>query len=269
MAPDAGSQLPKCMLCRKIRAMPDARLPRSARITASSHSTGWETWYFQYSPYLYYDEHCIVFNIHVPMKMTRHNFECMFDFVDRFPHYFIGSNADLPIVGGSILTRSFQGRSDAPFPWNGRRAGLPLTRAIKVSREALRWPMTCGDCAVRTGRRLGPLMLRVLEAGACQRRTPGHPGPYQRGHNAVTPVVRKGGRGICGLSAAAQQPHHQEHPLELIPSPSERHHIKENIGLIEAMGLFILPGRLKRSYSRYGIFCCMARAAAGHPACGG
>ena len=242
---------PKCMLCREnpgYAGRPGFPARQNHRIIPIPLAG--ETWYFQYSPYLYYDEHCIVLNAeHVPMKMTRQSFERMFDFVDRFPHYFIGSNADLPIVGGSILTHDhFQGGNYA-FPMERAETWFAFDTGVPgITGEALRWPMTC--LRLRGGDRaaLSYYMLRVLEGWRVHSDEPlGILARTGEGHNAVTPVVRKEKGAYVVYLLLRNNRTTQQHPLGLFHPHQARHHIKkENIGLIEAMGLFILPGRLKK-----------------------
>jgi len=143
----AAVSYPKCMLCREnpgYVGWPGFPARQNHRIIPLTLGGG-ETWYLQYSPYLYYPEHCIVLNgQHVPILITRESFEKMADFVDMFPHYFIGSNADLPIVGGSILTHDhFQGGQHI-FPWRRRTPGLTSGQMTpRCGGAALKWPMIC------------------------------------------------------------------------------------------------------------------------------
>ncbi|MHC1787355.1 MAG: galactose-1-phosphate uridylyltransferase [Christensenellales bacterium] len=241
---------PKCMLCREnpgYAGRPGYPARQNHRIIPLN--LGGEAWYFQYSPYLYYEEHCIILNgQHLPMQMTRQSFQKMADFVDLFPHYFVGSNADLPIVGGSILTHDhFQGGRHS-FPMDRAAPWFELdTRDSAIIGAALRWPMTCLRFESRDRERLIELMLKVLEAWR------GYSDPALQilcatgePHNALTPVMRKQGGGYRVYLLLRNNRTTSEHPLGLFHPHAPWHHIKkENIGLIEAMGLFILPGRLK------------------------
>lgn len=208
---------------------------------------GNDPWYFQYSPYLYYNEHCIVFNrAHVPMRISRESLVRMFDFVDRFPHYFIGANADLPIVGGSILTHDhFQGGRHV-FPMERADTWFSFDAGPGITARALTWPTTC---ITLTGRDRGQLIDR------CDRlltvwQTYDDPefdilSNTGQPHNAFTPVVRRDGDAYQVFVMLRNNRTTREHPLGLFHPHQDKHHIKkENIGLIEAMGLFILPGRL-------------------------
>ena len=245
-----ASSYPRCMLCREnpgYAGRPGFPARQNHRIIPLT--LGGETWYLQYSPYLYYPEHCIVLaGEHLPMQMSRQSFEKMFDFVDLIPHYFIGSNADLPIVGGSILTHDhFQGGQqafpmDAAEPWFDFHMEDP-----GIHGQALKWPMTCLKLWGTDRVRLIDRMLQVLVAW--RQYSDEELGIFSRtqdAHNAITPVLRKEGDIYTAYLLLRNNRTTAEHPLGLFHPHAQRHHIKkENIGLIEAMGLFILPGRLK------------------------
>lgn len=211
-----------------------------------------ETYYLQYSPYVYYNEHCIVLNErHIPMKVDEHAFRTLLAFVGRFPHYFIGSNADLPIVGGSILTHDhFQG---GRYSFAMERAGVEEQFAVKgfedVSCGVVKWPLTVIRTAHHDPERLVRLAAHILakwrgytdEDAMILAVTDGVP------HNTITPIARRRGElyelDLC-LRNNLTTP---EHPMGLYHPHAQRHHIKkENIGLIEVMGLAILPARLHR-----------------------
>ena len=211
-----------------------------------------ERWFLQYSPYVYYNEHCIALNSrHVPMKIDRAAFERLFDFVRQFPHYFIGSNADLPIVGGSILSHDhFQG---GRYEFAMAKAPVEYEFAVPeyedVTCGIVKWPLSvirlrCDDRA-----RLADLAAHILEKwrgytderAAIFAETDGVP------HNTITPIARRREADyeidLC-LRNNLTTP---EHPLGLYHPHEERHHIKkENIGLIEVMGLAVLPARLQK-----------------------
>ena len=243
---------PLCQLCAENEGYA-GRLNHPAR---QNHrlipvTVGGEDWFLQYSPYVYYNEHCIVLNSrHVPMKIDRAAFEKLFDFVRCFPHYFVGSNADLPIVGGSILSHEhFQGgRHDFPMA----KAGIEIPVSFKgfedVEAGIVKWPLSVIRLAHEDPSRLVLLGDRILgawrgysdEAAFIFSETDGVP------HNTVTPIARfRGGRYELDLVlrnniTTDEQPRGVYHPH------AKLHHIKkENIGLIEVMGLAILPGRLK------------------------
>ena len=208
-------------------------------------------WGFQYSPYVYYNEHCIVFNAqHIPMKIEHDTFCKLFDFVKQFPHYFVGSNADLPIVGGSILSHDhFQG---GHYEFAMARAGVERRFTIKgfedVEAGIVNWPMSVIRISAEDSDRLVALADVILnawrgytdEAAFIFAETDGEP------HNTITPIARKrDGRFELDL-VLRNNITTQEHPLGVYHPHAKLHHIKkENIGLIEVMGLAVLPARLK------------------------
>ncbi|MBQ8086916.1 MAG: UDP-glucose--hexose-1-phosphate uridylyltransferase [Clostridia bacterium] len=206
-------------------------------------------WYMQYSPYLYYNEHCIVLNSeHVPMKISRATFVRLCDFVDQFPHYMLGSNADLPIVGGSILSHDhFQG-GGYRFPMEDAGVRIALTSPVEgVRAHVADWPMTCIVFRSESREKIIDLSDRVLTAWR------GYSDPAceiyaetDAPHNTVTPILRKeNGEYVMSLVLRNNRTSEQ-YPLGIFHPHPELHHVKkENIGLIEVMGLFILPGRLK------------------------
>lgn len=208
-------------------------------------------WGFQYSPYVYYNEHCIVFNSqHVPMKIERATFAKLFDFVKQFPHYFVGSNADLPIVGGSILSHDhFQGghyefaMAKAPVE---KEVVIPGFEDVKAG--IVKWPMSVIRISGPDTERLIELADKILlkwrgytdEAAFIFAETDGEP------HNTITPIARKRGDMYEMDLVLRNNITTEEHPLGVYHPHAELHHIKkENIGLIEVMGLAVLPARLK------------------------
>ena len=211
-----------------------------------------EAWGFQYSPYVYYNEHCIVFNCqHTPMKISDATFRRLFDFVKRFPHYILGSNADLPIVGGSILTHDhFQGGS-YQFPM----AMAPVEKEFSVPEGfegvkagIVKWPLSVLRLSGRDTDSICRLASKVLaawrgytdEAAFIYAETDGEP------HNTITPIARCRD-GVYELDLVLRNNiTTSEHPMGVYHPHKELHHIKkENIGLIEVMGLAVLPARLK------------------------
>ncbi len=273
-APSVG--YPRCMLCEENPGYAGrANFPARQNHRMIPLKLFGADWYLQYSPYAYYEEHCIVLNRqHVPMKIDRGTFERLFDFVEQFPHYMLGSNADLPIVGGSILNHDhFQGGRYL-FPMD--KAGVK--KALKPPRTDLTayvvdWPMS----AVRLlGREPLPLIdeaERILGAWrgwsdpACGviARTGDTP------HNTITPILRRLADGRYQLTLVLRNNRTSEaHPLGIFHPHAPLHHIKkENIGLIEVMGLFILPGRLKTELALLAGYLTgekpMARPAADDP----
>lgn len=242
---------PKCMLCREnpgYAGRPGYPSRQNHRVIPLQ--LGGEPWYLQYSPYLYYEEHCIVFNgLHTPMAMNEASFRKMFDFVDAFPHYMVGSNADLPIVGGSILTHDhFQGGRHV-FPMEGAGTLFQVNTGVQgLEARALTWPISCLKLSSAEREKLlaaASLVLKGWRAYSDEglmvfSQTEGQP------HNAVTPVLRRENGLYHMYLMLRNNLTTAEHPLGLYHPHLDKHHIKkENIGLIEAMGLFILPGRLK------------------------
>ena len=208
-------------------------------------------WGFQYSPYVYYNEHCIVFNgEHVPMKIDRAAFIKLFDFIKLFPHYFLGSNADLPIVGGSILSHDhFQG-GHYTFAMAKAKIELPVTIPGYEDVEAgiVKWPLSVLRIRSKDTSRLIDLAEHVLncwrsytdEDAFIYAETNGEP------HNTITPIARKNGDTYELDLTLRNNITTDEHPLGVYHPHAQYHHIKkENIGLIEVMGLAVLPSRLK------------------------
>ena len=249
-APQSG--YPKCQLCRENEGYagrmnhPARQNHRVIPVTIDGGQ-----WFLQYSPYVYYNEHCIVFNgRHVPMKIDRSAFRKLLDFVIQFPHYFVGSNADLPIVGGSILSHDhFQG---GRYTFAMERA--PVERAVSfpgfgdVEAGIVRWPMSVLRLRSGDDSRLVELADKILtawrsytdEAAFIFAETGGEP------HNTITPIARmRDGKYELDL-VLRNNITTSEHPMGVYHPHAELHHIKkENIGLIEVMGLAVLPARLK------------------------
>ena len=243
---------PKCLLCPENEGYA-GRLNHPAR---QNHrilpiTVDGSDWGFQYSPYVYYNEHCIVFNTrHIPMKIDRSAFNKLLDFITLFPHYFIGSNADLPIVGGSILTHEhFQGgrytfaMAKAPVE---ERFTVPGFESVDCG--IVRWPMSVLRLQSTDREKLVDLADRILgkwraytdEEAFIFSETDGEP------HNTITPIARmRDGKYELDL-VLRNNITTDEHPLGVFHPHKELHHIKkENIGLIEVMGLAVLPARLK------------------------
>ena len=245
-APSSG--YPKCLLCRENEGyFGHAGHPARQNLRLIPLSLRGR-WYLQYSPYSYYNEHCIVLGEeHVPMRISRETFENLFAFIRRFPHYFLGSNADLPIVGGSILSHDH---------YQGGRYVFAMDRApverwystphIRAGR--LRWPMSALRLSSPDAEALIDLACRVLEAWrgwsdpsvGILAESDGEP------HNPITPIARRRGEHFELDLVLRNNRTSPEHPLGIFHPHAEVHHIKkENIGLIEVMGLAVLPPRLK------------------------
>ena len=246
------SGYPKCQLCMENEGYagrtnhPARENHRIIPITINGSK-----WGFQYSPYVYYNEHCIVFNSkHIPMKIEHDTFCKLFDFVKQFPHYFVGSNADLPIVGGSILSHDhFQGghyefaMAKAPVEHEFTVNGFEDVKAGIV-----KWPMSVIRLSHKDEKRIIALADVILakwreytdEAAFIYAYTDNEP------HNTITPIARKRGENYELDLVLRNNITTDEHPLGVYHPHAELHHIKkENIGLIEVMGLAVLPSRLK------------------------
>lgn len=246
------SGYPKCLLCMENEGYagrtnhPARNNHRIIRLNMN-HSQ----WGFQYSPYVYYNEHCIVFNgQHIPMKIERDTFVKLFDFVKQFPHYFLGSNADLPIVGGSILSHDhFQGGNyDFAMAKSKMEACYEIEGYEGVQAGIVRWPMAVLRTRSENPEALISLGTKVLDAwrnysdeeSFIFAETNGQP------HNTITPIARMRD-GFYELDLVLRNNiTTEECPLGVYHPHQELHHIKkENIGLIEVMGLAVLPSRLK------------------------
>ena len=247
------SGYPKCLLCKENEGYA-GRVNHPARqnhriIPVTIHDSSWG---FQYSPYVYYNEHCIVFNSeHVPMKIERATFCKLFDFVKQFPHYFVGSNADLPIVGGSILSHDhFQG---GHYEFAMAKAPVELGFTVKdfpdVEAGIVKWPMSVIRLSGTDTDRIIVLADKILtawrgytdEAAFIYAQTDGEP------HNTITPIARRRGDKYELDLVLRNNITTKEHPLGVYHPHAKLHHIKkENIGLIEVMGLAVLPARLKQ-----------------------
>ena len=247
-----ASAYPRCQLCAENEGYagrvnhPARQNHRIVPITINN-----SPWFLQYSPYVYYNEHCICLNSeHVPMKIDRACFGKLLDFVGQFPHYFVGSNADLPIVGGSILAHDhFQG-GRYEFAMAKAPVETPFTFPGFEDVEAgiVKWPMSVVRIACRNPERLVELADRILTAwrgytdedAFIFAETEGEP------HNTITPIARKRGDNFELDLVLRNNITTAEHPLGVYHPHAELHHIKkENIGLIEVMGLAVLPARLK------------------------
>lgn len=246
------SGYPACLLCRENEGYaghfshPARQNHRIIPITLDG-----DQYYLQYSPYVYYNEHCIVFNSqHVPMKIEHATFCKLFDFVKQFPHYFVGSNADLPIVGGSILSHDhFQGGH-----YEFAMAKAPVEKTFKiggyedVETGIVKWPMSVIRLSGKDVNRIIVLADKILAAWRNYTdeecfifaETDGEP------HNTITPIARKRGSKFELDLVLRNNITTEEHPLGVFHPHAKLHHIKkENIGLIEVMGLAVLPARLK------------------------
>ena len=247
-----ASAYPRCQLCAENEGYagrvnhPARQNHRIIPITING-----SPWYLQYSPYVYYNEHCICLNReHTPMKIDRACFGKLLDFVRQFPHYFVGSNADLPIVGGSILAHDhFQG-GRYTFAMERASVETPFTfpEYEDVCAGIVKWPMSVVRLTCADPERLIDLADKILlswrsytdREAMILAETGGEP------HNTITPIARRRGEAYELDLVLRNNLTTPEHPLGLYHPHAELHHIKkENIGLIEVMGLAVLPARLK------------------------
>ncbi len=246
------SGYPKCLLCHENEGYAGTlRSPARQNLRQIPLTLGGDTWYMQYSPYVYYNEHCIVLAAsHTPMKISKGTFRRALDFVEALPHYFVGSNADLPIVGGSILTHDHMQGGHYTFAMEK----APVEKEIffrgfeNVKAGIVHWPMSVIRLDSTDKESLVTLASRILDAwrGYTDKEafvfaeTDGEP------HNTVTPIARRRGELFELDLVLRNNITTPEHPLGVYHPHEHLHHIKkENIGLIEVMGLAVLPARLK------------------------
>ena len=242
---------PKCLLCRENEGFYGHHgHPARQNIRLVPVELQGKKWYFQYSPYSYYNEHCIVLDEnHVPMLISRETFGNLFAFISLFPHYFIGSNADLPIVGGSILSHDHYQGGRYVFAMEL----APVEKEYRVSDPEIKagrvkWPMSA--IRLRSGNpdKLVDMADRILSAWREYSDESVGILAYSDGepHNTITPIARRRGNDYEVDLVLRNNRTSEEHPLGIFHPHSEVHHIKkENIGLIEVMGLAVLPARLK------------------------
>ena len=247
---------PKCLLCRENEGFYGHHgHPARQNIRLIPLTLQGKCWYFQYSPYSYYNEHCIVLDEnHVPMLISRETFGNLFAFVEMFPHYFVGSNADLPIVGGSILSHDhYQG---GRYTFAMAVASVEkeyATSSPEIKAGRVKWPMSAIRLRSRNPEALVNLADRVLSAWREWTDEPVGILAYSDGepHNTITPIARRKGEDYELDLVLRNNRTSEEHPLGIFHPHAEVHHIKkENIGLIEVMGLAVLPARLKGALER-------------------
>ena len=251
------SNYPKCLLCIENEGYegtvshPDRANHRMIRLNLND-----KNWMLQYSPYLYYNEHCIILSEnHVPMKIDISTFKNLLSFVDKFPHYFAGSNADLPIVGGSILSHEHYQGGNHRFPMNDAEKlfDFSIDGFEDVECEAIKWPIStirlrgenidslvlASDLILKKWRDYSDETLDILAYSNSEM------------HNTITPMVRKENEKFVVDLSLRNNRTSKEHPLGIFHPHEEVHHIKkENIGLIEVMGLAVLPGRLLKELEK-------------------
>lgn len=248
---------PKCLLClENVGFAGNLNHPARNNHRVIPISLNSEEWYFQYSPYVYYNEHAIIFKgIHEPMKINRETFVRLLEFVEQFPHYFLGSNADLPIVGGSILSHDhFQGGHHT-FP-------MAIAPSLKtylhnsyedITIDMVKWPLSVVRIAGKNKQKLVALSVHILEAWRNYSDEQVNIVSYTGNipHNTITPIARVNEKGLFEVDLVLRNNRQSEEYPEGIFHPHRHlHHIKkENIGLIEVMGLAVLPPRLREELS--------------------
>lgn len=247
-----NSSYPKCQLCPENTGyFGRANHPARENIRILPVNLNDEDWYVQYSPYSYYNEHCIVFNkLHTPMVINKATFLKLFDFVSLVPHYFVGSNADLPIVGGSILTHEhFQGGN---YSFAMAKASVEndiyFSGFEDIKAGIVKWPMSVIRLTSDNAKRLAELSDKILSEWRNYTDEEANIYAYtdKIPHNTITPIVRMvDGKYQIDLVFRNNKAS-EEYPDGIYHPHSEHHHLKkENIGLIEVMGLAVLPSRLK------------------------
>lgn len=247
-----SSGYPKCLLCKENEGYAGHfSHPARQNHRIIPTSLGGENYYLQYSPYVYYNEHCIIFNEqHIPMKINKNTFEKLLEFVSKFPHYMIGSNADLPIVGGSILSHDhFQGGSyefamaKAPY-----ETMFTMAKYKNVTAGIVKWPMSVIRLQGENVQEIADAAEHILENWKNYTDESAYIYSHTEDtlHNTITPIARKRGE-LYELDLVLRNNiTTKECPMGLYHPHQQYHNIKkENIGLIEVMGLAILPARLK------------------------
>ena len=246
------SKYPKCLLCKEnegYRGRVNHPARQNLRIIPLELQN--EKWFVQYSPYAYYNEHCIVFaSEHIPMKITKNTFSRNLEFVEKFPHYFIGSNADLPIVGGSILTHDHYQGGKYTFAMDKAKSfvDFKLDKYKDIELSIVKWPLTVVRLKGKDRLELSNLGEEILnhwrnysdsnvDVYAYTDDTP---------HNTITPISRRDNEYYILDLVLRNNRTSSEHPDGIFHPHKELHNIKkENIGLIEVLGLAVLPARLK------------------------
>lgn len=250
------SSYPKCLLCiENVGFAGHINHPARQNHRVIPVTLGGEQFYFQYSPYVYYNEHCILFlGKHDPMKISGSTFQRLFDFVEQFPHYFIGSNADLPIVGGSILSHEHYQGGHHVFPMEkaGIIASFKHEKYSDIKTNIVKWPMSVIRLSSDNKEALINFSVEILEAWKEYSDASNDifaytvEGENKIPHNTITPIVRRNKAGEFEIDLVLRNNRtSEEHPDGIFHPHKELHHIKkENIGLIEVMGLAVLPARL-------------------------
>ena len=246
-----SSNYPLCLLCEENEGYegtikhPDRANHRMIRLELNQ-----KPWLLQYSPYLYYNEHCIVLSkTHKPMEISVDTFVNLLDFTTQFPHYFIGSNADLPIVGGSILSHEHYQGGRHTFPMDKAKALFEFTIPAysQIQGKVLNWPLSTIELVSSSKDELAKCSEEILKLWraysdeSCEILAYSNDIP----HNTITPICKRDGDQYVMRLVLRNNRTNEEHPLGIFhPHEDVQHVKKENIGLIEVMGLAILPGRL-------------------------
>ena len=250
------TDFPRCALCHENEGF-EGSLTKPARqnLRQIPFDMAGERWYLQYSPYVYYNEHCIALSqAHVPMKIDGQSFRKLLGFVEQFPHYFIGQNADLPIVGGSILSHDHMQGGRYEFAMERAPIKRPLSFAgfEEVEAGIVNWPMSVIRIRSENKERLAALADKILSAwrSYTDKDASIYAQTKETPHNTITPIARRRGESFELDLVLRNNLTTEEHPLGLFHPHKEHHNIKkENIGLIEVMGLAVLPARLKNEIS--------------------
>lgn len=243
------SSYPQCLLCKEnVGFAGDMRRPARQNHRIIPLSLAGDRYYMQYSPYVYYNEHCIVFNEkHIPMRIDHQTFTHLLDFISQFPHYMLGSNADLPIVGGSILTHDHYQGGAYHFPIEDAKV-IETYQLPDVKAELLYWPLSTIRLTSSKKAKLIEMADHILhdwiDYDDEKRDILSHTNDTR--HNTITPIARRIGEDYQLDLVLRNNRTTDQYPLGIFHPHQENHHIKkENIGLIEVMGLAILPARLK------------------------
>ncbi len=268
------SDYPKCLLCTEnVGFSGNASKPARQNLRQIRLWLGGEEWYLQYSPYVYYNEHCIVLSgAHTPMKICRATFERQLDFVTALPHYFIGSNSDLPIVGGSILAHDHMQGGCYTFPMERSEVILPVKFEKYPDIEAgiVDWPMSV--LRLRSSNKSSLIELAEHIRTEWSNYSDEENGVVaftgEAPHNAITPIARRRGEDFELDIVLRNNLTSGEHPMGIYHPHADKHNIKkENIGLIEVMGLAVLPARLKSEMAKLGELILSGADIAADPDC--
>ena len=255
LAPQSG--YPKCLLCpENVGYAGHANAPARQNLRQIPFTLGGDEWLLQYSPYVYYNEHCIALSkAHVPMKICRETFARQLDFVTELPHYFIGSNADIPIVGGSILSHDHMQGGCYTFPMERAEIILPVKfeKFPEIEAGLVNWPMSVLRLRSKSKTALVELAehIRITWSGYSDEANGVVAFTGDVPHNAITPIARRRGEDYELDLVLRNNLTSEEFPMGIYHPHADKHNIKkENIGLIEVMGLAILPARLKKEMAR-------------------